>query len=191
MGVRRWSSAVGKRMAVALCGAIAAVGIGAIATPAAENLEIRYGPIGVDIDIDDLEAFAEGEETSPNFRNLVRQIEAYGGVTPETLRTAVSFELDLETLGLNRIRAVDLLYSFLGKRILRLGSEVMYPPLNRGNVYALRGAIALSLLDDGKISVLEVLKRYKPDYVRLDAARLLSVADDLQEAFSGLGGLGD
>ncbi len=195
MGVRRWGSrwgnAVGKRVAVALAGAIAAVGIGAIAAPAAENLEIRYGPLGVDIDIDDLEAFVEGEETSPNFRNLVRQIESYGGVTPETLRTAVSFEVDLDALGLNRIRAVDLLYGFLGRRILRLGSDVIYPPLNRGNFYALRGAIALSLLDDGKISVLEVLKRYKPDYVRLDAARLLSVTDDLREAFQGLGSLGE
>ena len=178
-------------MALALAGAIAAVGIGVIAAPAAENLEIRYGPLGVDIDIDELEAFVNEEETSPNFRNLVRQIESYGGVSPETLRTAVSFEVDLDALGLNRIRAVDLLYGFLGKRILRLGSDVIYPPLNRGNLYALRGAIALSLLDDGKISVLEVLKRYKPDYVRLDAARLLSVTDDLREAFQGLGSLGE
>ena len=184
MGVRRWVSTAGQRMTVALVGAIAAVGMGAIAAPAAENLEIRYGPLGVDIDIDDLEAFVDGEETSASFRNLVRQIEAYGDVSPETLRTAIGFELDLETLGLNRIRAVDLLYSFIGKRILQQGSEV-----NRGNVYALRGAIALSLLDDGKISVLEVLQRYKPAYVRLDAARLLSITDDLRESFEGLGNL--
>ena len=189
MGVRRWFGASGKRITVALCGAIAAVGVGAITTPAAENLEIRYGPLGVDIDIDDLEAFVEGEETSSSFRNLVRQIEAYGNVSPETLRTALGFELNLDALGLNRVQAVNLLYGFIGKRILRLGSEILYPPLNRGNLPALRGAIALSLLDDGKISVVEVLRRYGVDYVRLDAVRLLSVTDDLQETFEGLGNL--
>ena len=60
-----------------MCGAIAAVGISAVATPAAENLEIRYGPLGVDMSVDDLEAFVAGEETSAQFRNLVRQIEIY------------------------------------------------------------------------------------------------------------------
>lgn len=190
MGVRRWVSKTGKGMTAALCGAIAAVGLGAIAAPAAENLEIRYGPIGIDVDIDELEAFVEGEETSASFRNLVGQIESYGDVNPEVLRAAIGFEVNLDALGLNRVRAVDLLYGFIGKRILAMGSEVLSPPRNPGNMVALRGAIALSLLDDGKISVLEVLQRYGPQYVRLDAAKLLSVTDDLREAFEGLGNLG-
>ncbi len=185
-GVGRRVQLVGKRLAMAVCGAIAAVGIGANPSPAADQVEIIYGPIGIEIDVDDLEAFVEGEETSRGFRNLVRQIEAYGDVSPEVLRTVLGLEIDLDTLGVNRARAVDLLYGFIGKRVLSLGSDIIYPPLDRGNLPALRGAIVLSLMDDGKISVVEVLRRYGVKYVRIDAGRALDVMEDLQGAFSGI-----
>ena len=98
----------------------------------------------------------------------------------------LGLEINLETLGLNRVRAVNLLYSFIGKRILKLGSRIIYPPLDQGNLPALRGAIALSLMDDGKISIVEVLRRYGISHVRFDAGQALEVVDELQDSFSGL-----
>ena len=186
INVCRWTGSLGRRLGLAVCGAIAAVGISAVATPAAENLEIRYGALGVDMSVDDLEAFVAGEETSARFRNLVRQIETYANVSPETLKMVLGLEINVETLGLNRVRAVNLLYSFIGKRILKLGSRIIHPPLNPGNVPALRGAIALSLMDDGKISIVEVLRRYGVSHVQLDAGQAREVVDELQDSFSGL-----
>lgn len=173
------------RFGLAMAAGVAVLAAGSGAS-ALETVEVRYGQLGISTSMDDIEAFALGEPTSPQFRTLVRQISGLSGLEPEEMQAALTQEISLSDLGVDTSRAINLMYGFLGERLLERVSQIMSPPLNRGNYFALRGAIVTSLADDGAMSPLEVLQNYGPRTVRLDAALLQSTYQEVIDAIARL-----
>lgn len=171
-----------RRGRLALLGAGAALLSLAPMAQAADQVQIRYGPIGVSATLKDLQAFAADKPVSDSFNSLLGQIESYGKVPRDRLRGYLNTSIDLKVLGIDPADAVKLSYGFVGERLLKRVSEVIYPPYDRGNFYALRGALVTALMDDGKISVLEVLEDYGPSVVRLDAAGAMGMANEIRDA---------
>lgn len=161
----RWGHRL-RGLAIALVGASTLAVTGASSATALDQVQVRYGPLGVSASLDDLKAFADGEDTSSSFRAVLRMMENYGGLSSDAFRTLLTQEVNLGMLGIDS----KVMYGFVGTRILERISNLIYPPYDRGNVYALRGALALSLADDGKLSALEVLENYGPQTMRIDAA---------------------
>lgn len=181
-----WCGRFSARLSLAALGAAATL---AIAAPrAAANLDtvqVRYGPIGYTATIADLEAFAAGKPTSDGFNAAIRQIEQFGGISADRLRTYLTLEVNLKALGIDTARATSLAYGFIGKRVLGRAATIIYPPYlqydgqEEGAIFALRGALVTSLVNDGKISALEVLRNYGPATMRIDVSAAMGL---MQEA---------
>lgn len=171
----RWGDRL-KGLAIALVGAGAFSVAGAGGAIALERVEVRYGPLGVSASLEDLQAFAAGEETSRSFRAVLRMMENYGGISGETFRTLLTQEVNLGMLGIDS----KVMYGFVGRRVLERVANLVHPPYDRGNIYALRGALALAMADDGKISALEVLENYGPHTMRIDAAAIQGSIDEFK-----------
>lgn len=174
--------AIARRSQVALLGASLVLAALAPMARALDLVQIRYGPIGVSASMKDIKAFAENKPVSSGFESLLGQIESYGKIPRDRLRNYLTMSVDLKALGINPADAVSLSYGFVGERLLKRVSEIIYPPYDRGNVYALRGALVTALVDDGKISALEVLEDYGPEVMRIDAAGAMGVANEIRDA---------
>lgn len=177
----RWRSIAHRSQAALLGASVALVTLAPVAR-ALDLVQIRYGPIGVSASMKDIKAFAENKPVSSGFDSLLGQIESYGKIPRDRLRSYLTMSLDLKALGINPADAVSLSYGFVGERLLKRVSEIIYPPYDRGNVYALRGALVTALVDDGKISALEVLEDYGPEVMRIDAAGAMGVANEIRDA---------
>ena len=155
---------------------------GAGRAAALDRVQVRYGPIGVSASMQDLKAFSEGEPTSSSFRAVLRMLDGYAGISNEGFRTILTQEVNLGMLGIKP----NVMYGFIGKKVLERVSQLVYTPYDRGSFYALRGALSLSLADDGKMSAIEVLDNYGPQTLRVDAAGILSSVDEVKELFEQL-----
>ncbi len=147
---------------------------------ALDQVQIRYGQIGVSASLKDIKAFAANQPISDSFNSLLGQLEAYGGIPRDRLRTYLTMPIDLKVVGINPADAVSLSYGFVGERLLKRASEIIYPPYDRGNFYALRGALVTAIVDDGKVSVLEVLEDYGPEVMRIDAMNAMGLVNEIQ-----------
>ncbi|MCG9886001.1 MAG: alpha/beta hydrolase [Cyanobacteria bacterium] len=178
---RRWGDRL-KGFAIALVGASTLAVAGASSASALERVEVRYGPLGVSTSLEDLQAFAAGEETSSSFRAVLRMMDNYGGISGDTFRTLLTQEVNLGMLGIDS----KVMYGFVGRRVLERVANLIYPPNDRGNMFALRGALALALADDGKLSALEVLEHYGPHTMRIDAAGIQGSIEEFKELLDQL-----
>lgn len=153
---------------------------------ALETLQARYGPLGLSIEMEDLNAFVAGEPTSHSFNATLRNISGYGGVSEEQLRTALTTEINVGSL-VDPAKAVELMYGFVGERVLERIGNIIFAPYTRGNYYALRGAIVLAMMDDGKISPIEVLNNYGPQTLRIDGAAIVAAYDEIKSLLEQIG----
>lgn len=147
---------------------------------ALDRVQIRYGQLGVSASLKDIKAFAANQPTSDSFSSLLGQIESYGGIPRDRLRSYLTMSIDLKSVGINPADAVSLSYGFVGERLLKRASDIIYPPYDRGNFYALRGALVTSIVDDGKVSALEVLEEYGPEVMRIDAMNAMALVNEIQ-----------
>jgi hypothetical protein len=72
------------------------------------------------------------------------------------------------------------LNSSLGERILSYIGQIVHTPSRRANVQALRSAIVSSAQNDGRLSLLELLRHYPSDEIYVDInqlVRFLNVMD--------------
>ena len=153
---------------------------------ALETLQARYGPLGLSMEMEDLNAFVAGEPTSNSFNATLRNISGYGGVSEEQLRTALTTEINVGSL-VDPAKAVELMYGFVGERVLERIGNIIFAPYTRGNYYALRGAIVLAMMDDGKISPIEVLNNYGPQTLRIDGAAIVAAYDEIKSLLEQIG----
>jgi Alpha/beta hydrolase of unknown function (DUF1400) len=162
-----------------------ALGCG-LSASALETVQARYGPLGLSVEMDDLEAFVAGESTSNSFNATLRNITGYGGVSEDQLRTALTAEINVGSV-VDPTKAVELMYGFVGERVLERIANIVFAPYTRGNYYALRGAIVLAMVDDGKISPIEVLQNYGPRTLRIDGAAIAAAYDEIKSLLEQLG----
>lgn len=162
-----------------------ALGCG-LSANALDTLQARYGPLGLSVEMDDLEAFVAGESTSDSFNATLRNITGYGGVSEDQLRTALTAEINVGSV-VEPAKALELMYGFVGERVLERIANIVFAPYTRGNYYALRGAIVLAMVDDGKISPIEVLQNYGPRTLRIDGAAIAAAYDEIKSLLEQIG----
>jgi translocation and assembly module TamB len=92
----------------------------------------------------------------------------------EDIRSALTQEI-----ALNLAMTDHLLNSPLGEQALEFVGRVVHTPSEHANVQALRSALVFSTYDDGKVSLLEVLKNYPHNEIHVNL-------DELSEVMKGL-----
>ncbi len=137
----------------------------------AEKVVLTFGPIRQSINVSDLEDFAKDGTTTPT----IRQIIGVSKIDAGTLRGLMGLEIGLKPANLARI-----LYSTPGEKIVNEIGEAIRTQRNTENGKALRAAVILAASDDGKLSLLEVLKRYPLPEMYVDVPKITAAVGKLQ-----------
>ena len=128
----------------------------------AEKIVMTFGPIRQTINISDLEDFAKDGTTTPTLQQIIR----FSKMDAQILRGLIGLEIGLKPASLARV-----VYSTPGEKITDEIGQVIRTQRRTESGKALRAAVILAAGDDGKVSLLEVLKKYPlPElYVDVDS----------------------
>lgn len=137
----------------------------------AEKVVLTFGPIRQSINVSDLEDFAKDGTTTPTIRQIIGVSKMDAG----TLRGLIGLEIGLKPANLARI-----LYSTPGEKIVNEIGEAIRTQRNTESGKALRAAVILAASDDGKLSLLEILKRYPLPEMYVDVPKIMAVVGKLQ-----------
>jgi hypothetical protein len=134
-------------------------------SPALANKELafRFGAFGRSMSMQDLTYFAETGELPSGWRFFFN----VAGVDPETVRSALNQEVSVSLRFLDQT-----LNNLLGEYLLYQVGQVVQTRSNTANIQALRSASVLSVADDNRLSLLEILQRYPTPQVTINGARL-------------------
>lgn len=128
----------------------------------AEKIVLTFGPIRQTINISDLEDFAKDGTTTPTLQQIIQ----FSKMDAQILRGLIGLEIGLKPANLARV-----VYSAPGEKITDEIGQVIRTQRRTESGKALRAAVILAAGDDGKVSLLEVLKKYPlPElYVDVDS----------------------
>ena len=128
----------------------------------AEKVVLTFGPIRQTINISDLEDFAKDGTTTPTLQQIIQ----FSKMDAQILRGLIGLEIGLKPASLARV-----VYSTPGEKITDEIGQVIRTQRRTESGKALRAAVILAAGDDGKVSLLEVLKKYPlPElYVDVDS----------------------
>ena len=128
----------------------------------AEKIVLTFGPIRQTINISDLEDFAKNGTTTPTLQQIIQ----FSKMDAQILRGLIGLEIGLKPANLARV-----VYSAPGEKITDEIGQVIRTQRRTESGKALRAAVILAAGDDGKVSLLEVLKKYPlPElYVDVDS----------------------
>lgn len=128
----------------------------------AEKIVMTFGPIRQTINISDLEDFAKDGTTTPTLQQIIQ----FSKMDAQILRGLIGLEIGLKPANLARV-----VYSAPGEKITDEIGQVIRTQRRTESGKALRAAVILAAGDDGKVSLLEVLKKYPlPElYVDVDS----------------------
>jgi len=129
----------------------------------AEKVVLTFGPIRQTINVSDLEDFAKNGTTT----TTIRQIIGVSKMDAGTLRGLMGLEIGLKPANLARV-----VYSTPGEKITDEIGQAIRTQRNTESGKALRAAVILAASDDGKVSVLEILKQYPLPEVYVDVAKI-------------------
>jgi predicted dienelactone hydrolase len=174
-----YSNTIRSRVKTICCG-LGSLAIALVAHPglAAERLTISYGLLERSIVIDDLEAFAETGQLSPQLLAYNQRLQldaAQLGQVRDWLITPAD---------LDAIAVAQFLYTEQGKFLLKQLTQVMQTPAHRGSFSALRSALILAAADEnnGGLTLLNVLRQYPVDSIRINLDQGLAIAQSLNRA---------
>jgi hypothetical protein len=150
---------------------------------AAQQIRLVYGPWVRSVQVSNLARLAATGEAQGFLATLL----ALGGQNPKDLQPLLN-----EQVSLPLVATSDLLNSSFGVAVLTKVGSVLYPTsAQSAAVPAMRSAIVLSLVDDGRLSPLEVVERYPTD-IDLNINELLKLKQqfakvaELVQFFQGL-----
>jgi hypothetical protein len=129
----------------------------------AEKIVLTFGPIRQAINISDLEDFAKDGKTTPTLRQIIGASKMDAG----TLRGLIGLEIGLKPANLARV-----IYSTPGEKITDEIGQAIRTQRRTESGKALRAAVILAASDDGKLSILEILKKYPLAEVYVDVASI-------------------
>ncbi|MGF1566501.1 MAG: alpha/beta hydrolase [Nodosilinea sp.] len=157
-------------------GTLGVVGV-APPTLAAEEIIINYGIFERSVAISDLEQFAATGELTP-------QLAAYNnllGFSPaqlEQIRQFLTAPADLDN-----VAVAQFLYTEQGKLLLKQLARVVQTPSRQAGFSALRAALILGASSpDADFNLLNVLRVYPAEAIRVDLAAGLVIAQDINRA---------
>ncbi len=138
-------------------------GTSRIPTPIAETIILSVGPIRPSFAISDLDNFVE----TGRIPNGWKFYFSVAGINAEEFRTALTQEVEVDVMFID-----DWLNNILGEYLLFEAGKIIHKPSESSNIQALRSAIILSAIGDGKISLLEFLRNYPSTTVVVEALNL-------------------
>lgn len=143
-----------------------------VSAQAAESITLIVGPLNRSIQVTALEELAENQTASGDLATVLKVAKQSPEAASKLLSREIPFDL---------VQADRLLTSPIGDSLLGQIGKVMAPrSSNLVGDKAMRAAILLSLADDGKLSVLEVLRRY-PTNARLNVGELRGLQSTLKD----------
>jgi Alpha/beta hydrolase of unknown function (DUF1400) len=146
----------------------------------AEKVVLTFGPIRQAINISDLEDFAKDGTTTPT----LKQIIGFSKMDPKTLQGLMGLQIGLKPANLARV-----VYSTPGEKITdEIGQAIRTQRRTEGGK-ALRAAVMLAAGDDGKVSLLEILKKYPLPEVYVDVASIAATVGKIQGLAGNLSSL--
>ena len=141
----------------------------------AEKMILTFGPIRQTINISDLEDFAKDGTTTPTLQQIIQ----FSKIDAKILQGLIGLEIGLKPASLARV-----VYSTPGEKITDEIAQVIRTQRRTENGKALRAAVILAAGDDGKVSLLEVLKKYPLPEVYVDVASIGAAVGKIQ-GFAG------
>lgn len=159
---------------------LATAGLCLIAMPsrAAERLIISYGALERTIPIADIEAFvATGQ--------LTAQLQAYNRHfnIPQAQLDQARQVLTTPAEMLRPVGIAQFLYTQQGERLLQELTRVVRTPARVGDFSALRAAIILGAVRaEGGVTLLDVLRAYPLEAIRIDLAEGFAIASEINRA---------
>ncbi|MFM7427607.1 MAG: C45 family autoproteolytic acyltransferase/hydrolase [Elainella sp.] len=144
------------------------------------DLVIALGPLRLPISLQELTHFANTGELPRawKFYLNVAQVDRDG------LRTLLNQTIQVDGLFLDKT-----LSNVVGEYLLYQMGQVLHSPSRIANIQSLRSALLLSTLDDGTVSLLEVLKNYPHPQLFVDAGKLIQIGNRVKQ-FQTSGGVG-
>ncbi|HEY9762409.1 MAG TPA: alpha/beta fold hydrolase [Trichocoleus sp.] len=143
---------------------------------AAERIIVAYGPAERSIQVEDLETFAQTGQLSRQLSEYIQML----GLSPNQV---AQFQEALNTrIDINAIAVGQFLYTAQGKFLLKQVAQVVQTPSRRAGFSATRAALILAASDqDQGLTILNVLRYFPTESVRVDVRRGLAIAGILNE----------
>ncbi|EAW34372.1 alpha/beta hydrolase [Lyngbya sp. PCC 8106] len=152
-------------------GAIASVVMSGPSAIAADRVVLTYGPFQAPIRVRDLEEFAEtGEKTK-----TIGQIVGRSGIDEETLRGLMTLEV-----GFDLVPFSCLICSPTGMEIVEDIALTLRTHRRVENSHAIHAALINAVSDDGKISFLDLIKKYPVPGLYVDVANIPETVEKIQ-----------
>ena len=139
---------------------------------AAERIYISYSVFERSIAIEDLEQYAREGILSGD---LLAYSQYATPKSLEQLQRVLTSRAEL-----NPVAVSNFLYTFQGEALLRRLSQVIQTESRQTSIYALRAAMILAAADDEGLTLLNVLRHYPTQGIRVDLDRSLDMAKELQ-----------
>ena len=137
----------------------------------AQKVVLTFGPIRQAINISDLEDFAKDGTTTPSLQQIIR----FSKMDAQILRGLIGLEIGLKPANLARV-----VYSTPGEKITDEIGQAIRTQRRTESGKALRAAVILAAGDDGKVSLLEILKKYPLGELYVDVAKLMAAVGKVQ-----------
>lgn len=148
----------------------------ASAAPAlgAERIAFYYPPFGeFTISTDDIETYAKSGRVTDDFAFYINRV-------PSAQRA--QFQQLLNTrFKLSATLVSQVTYSQLGKSLVERLSELITTETGKGSFYALRASLILSATDPQGLNIVDVIRRYPSDTIRLNLTEGQEILSNLSE----------
>lgn len=144
------------------------------------DLVIALGPLRLPISLQELTHFANTGELPRAWRFYLNLAQ----VDRDSLRALLNQTIQVDGLFLDKT-----LSNVVGEYLLYQMGQVIHSPSKVANIQSLRSALLLSTLDDGTVSLLEVLKNYPHRQMFIDAGKLIQIGNQVKQ-FNAAGGVG-
>jgi predicted dienelactone hydrolase len=162
---------LGGTLSAAVCGFVSTIAI-ALPGQAAERIAFYYNPFGeFTITTDSLEKFAKEGKIDDEFA-------FYAGRLPKS-QLAQLRELLQTKFEVTPTLVSQFTYSPIGVNLLRRLGELLLTDARLNGFYAIRSALILSAADQEGLTLINVIRRYPSENIRLNLSETLEIADNL------------
>jgi predicted dienelactone hydrolase len=166
--LRRW----GLRCILGIAGVLSC----AIPTQAAEEIILSFGSLQRSISVAALEDYAETGEASSHLRPYLRYFNTDQQAQLRSLLTARA--------EISHVAIAQFLYTRQGEILLEQMGELIQTDAYQSGFYALRSSMILAASSEDGLTLVNVLKHFPTERLRLDLRQTFVLLDELEELIS-------
>ncbi|HEY9618618.1 MAG TPA: alpha/beta hydrolase, partial [Microcoleaceae cyanobacterium] len=139
----------------------------------AERIQLSLGTFERSISVNDLANFARsGKATTPELNFVVRRLDAK---TQALLRKGLQTKLEVEFVTLDRFLQVQ-----MGEALLKRLGEIIQPRYDVNGFHGIRAAMLQAGNDPEGLTLLNVLRYFPTETIRIDLATVLALVKTVQ-----------